>query len=282
MDWTEIIITVNTGAVESVANFIHESGAGGVVLEHKDNKFSTVTAYFPVGEETDSLLARFENFMSTLEEIGIKADSQVRTSTIAEQDWAEEWKKHYRAVQIGTIVISPSWLEPPSDPGLILVRLDPGMAFGTGTHPTTQMCIKAISDTLSPTDAFLDLGSGSAILSIVAAKLGAARVDAVDCDRVAVDVAAENARLNQSEINPFLGDAFAYFKECGHNLVVANIGFSACAKLADLFVAENKDCTLILSGFPEERMEEMLSHAGSGPALRHYKDGWGCLILQRQ
>lgn len=279
MDWTEILITVKTEAVEAVANLIHESGAGGVVLEHVDNQRSTVTAYFPQGEETKNILAGLQDFWSRLDELGITADAQVTTSSVAEQDWAEEWKKHYQPVQVGRVTISPSWIDTTPAAGQILIELDPGMAFGTGTHPTTQMCISALTTAVSSGKTVLDLGSGSGILSIVSAKLGADTVDAVDNDRVAVEVAAENARRNQCTININKDDAFARFSQSNHDVVVANIGFSVCAKLADIFVDEGKECTLILSGFPEERMDELRIHAGGKFISADTKEGWGCMVL---
>lgn len=277
MDWTEILITVNTEAVEAVANFIHESGAGGVVIEN-NNGASTVTAYYPVGPATERILADLEEFWASLESLNLKADAQVRTTVIAEQDWAEEWKKHYQPVEIGNIYISPSWLPPAASSGTIFVQLDPGMAFGTGTHPTTQMCIREIS-ALAPGKTVLDLGSGSGILSIVAAKSGAARVDAIDNDELAVKVAAENARINQCKINQIRGDAFAEFKNSSHDLTVANIGFQACTTLAEIY-RQGKKCTLILSGFPQERLAEFEERYGDLVVRTHLQEGWVCLVLE--
>jgi ribosomal protein L11 methyltransferase len=278
MDWTEILITVNTEAVEAVANFIHESGAGGAVIENNDNGSSTVTAYYPVGPDTEKILADLEKFWAGLESLDFKAEAQVRTTVIAEQDWAEEWKKYYHPVEIGNIYISPSWLQPAAGPDKIFVQLDPGMAFGTGIHPTTQMCIREIS-ALAAGKTVLDLGSGSGILSIVAAKSGAAQVDAVDNDDLAVKVAAENARINQCKINQIRGDAFIEFKNSSHDLAVANIGYRACSELAEIF-RQGKKCTLILSGFPQERLAEFEDHYGDLVVRTHQQDGWVCLVLE--
>lgn len=277
MDWTEILITVNTEAVEAVANFIHESGAGGVVIENNNNGSSTVTVYFPVGQATQTMLASLDEFWLNLETLDLKANAKVRTTIIAEQDWAEEWKKHYQPVEIGNIYISPSWLKPAAVPSQIFVQLDPGMAFGTGTHPTTKMCISEIS-ALAPGKRVLDLGSGSGILSIVAAKSGAERVDAVDNDELAVKVAAENARINQCTINQIEGDAFAVFANSDHDLVVANIGYTACARLAEIF-RQGKNCTLILSGFPQERLAEFEDQFADLILRTHQQEGWVCLVL---
>lgn len=280
MDWTEFRISVKTGAVEAVTNLIHESGAGGVVIEHNDNQTSTISAYFPVGQESDSIAASLDNLWLHLESLGISAEAKVDTAVVAEQDWAEEWKKYYHPVRVGSIIICPSWLSPENGREDIVVELDPGMAFGTGTHPTTQMCISEIACAEPAGKTVLDLGCGSGILSIVAAKLGAAQVDAVDNDRIAVEVAAENARRNQCTVNQINGDAFALFKESNHDLVVANIGLSACAKLAEIYVQEHKKCTLILSGFPAERLSELSTYTEGKRARISLKDDWGCLVME--
>jgi len=282
MDWTEIVVTVSSGAVEAVANFIHEAGAGGVVIEHLDNHSSNVTAYFPVGEETESVLARLEELWNTLAGLDIEADPKISTKVVLEQDWAEEWKRHYKPVQVGNIYITPSWLEHEPLPDEITIELDPGMAFGTGTHATTQMCIAEINASINPGDTVLDLGSGSGILSIAAAKLGAKRVDAVDNDRVAVKVATENAQRNNCMINPSQGDAFAVFRASHHSIVVANIGYNACAKLARIYLEENKQSTLILSGFPQERISELTDEVEVNVVRTRTSEGWGCLVIGPQ
>lgn len=280
MDWTEILITVNTAAVEAVANLVHEEGGGGVVIEHRDNQISVITAYFPVGEATETILTRLENFLIQLEELNFQANARVKTNTLAERNWAEEWKKYYQPIQVGNIYISPSWLAAAPQPGSLAVELDPGMAFGTGIHATTQMCIHELAATVTPGKTMLDLGTGSGILAIVSAKLGAARVDAVDNDGLAIKVAGENARRNNCRINLRQGDAFDLFRQSTHDVVVANIGFSACTRLAQIYRAEQKSCTLILSGFPQERFPEFQEFYPY-PLRSQGKDGWSCLVLER-
>jgi ribosomal protein L11 methyltransferase len=277
MNWTELTIAVDHQAVEAVANFIHESGAGGVVIAG-DNGTSTVTAYFPAGEEARAFLGQLEKYLNQLADMNLTTEHQVSTKDIPEQDWAEEWKKHCRPVDIGNIHICPSWLKPTAAPGRIVIELDPGMAFGTGDHPTTRMCVEEIASRAAG-KSVLDLGSGSGILSIVAAKIGAARVDAVDNDSVAVKVARENARINQCSIQLRLGDAFAEFANSDHDLVIANIGYEACARLADIF-RRGKECTLILSGFPQERLAEFEEAYGDLITRCRTQEGWVCVILE--
>ncbi|MGI6364384.1 MAG: 50S ribosomal protein L11 methyltransferase [Bacillota bacterium] len=280
MDWTEVKLEIGTGAVEAVANFIHESGAGGVVIEHLDRERSAVTAYIPAGGESEAFLARLEAFCAGLSQLDLEADAAISTRIVMEKDWEEEWKRHYHPVSVGNVYITPSWLPRPSEPGRVVIQLDPGMAFGTGSHPTTQMCIAAISRYLQAGDTVLDLGAGSGILSIAAAKLGAGSVDAVDYDQVAVRVASENARRNNCSVSIRQGDAFAALRESGHQLVVANIGYNACAKLAKIFKEEGKVGTLILSGFPQERLSEFEQETALTPIERMTQGDWACLVLR--
>ncbi len=128
--------------------------------------------------------------------------TRVAYSRIDEQDWADAWKEYFWPEKItDTIVVKPSWREYPAGPQEIILEIDPGMAFGTGTHPTTTLCTRMIQTHLQPGDAFLDVGTGSGILMIAAAKLGAGAVCGVDNDEVAVSVAAKNLEANR--IEPF-------------------------------------------------------------------------------
>jgi ribosomal protein L11 methyltransferase len=121
----------------------------------------------------------------------------VTYARIDEQDWAEAWKAYFWPEKItDLIVVKPSWREYPAEPQEIVLEIDPGMAFGTGTHPTTSLCIRMIQTHLKPGDAFLDVGTGSGILMIAAAKLGAGTVCGVDNDEVAVTVAEKNLLAN--------------------------------------------------------------------------------------
>jgi ribosomal protein L11 methyltransferase len=117
--------------------------------------------------------------------------------TLREEDWAHAWKKFYKPLRIGRrVILKPSWEAYPAQPGDLVIELDPGMAFGTGLHPSTRLCIVALEEVVQPGDAVLDLGPGSGVLALVAARLGASSILARDIDTLAVRVAQENATLN--------------------------------------------------------------------------------------
>lgn len=284
MEYTEIRIHVAGSAVESVANLVHEAGAGGVVIEQGSSGQSILTAWAPIGPPAEDLLARLRTLLDELAYLGLAGHYQLDTSSISEEDWAEEWKKYYHPVDLGSIVIRPSWTQYELKSGQQEVVLDPGMAFGTGIHPTTQGCISELLTLVTPGAEVLDIGCGSGILSIVAALLGAGKVEGIDSDPVAVAVAQENAQRNRcSQVDFRQEDGFKIFAQANYALVVANIGYRAAETLLEMFIDSEKQGILILSGFPEEHLEFLSNQARAGQVyLRgHQRQGWGILVVKR-
>ncbi|CAH0347057.1 50S ribosomal protein L11 methyltransferase [Bacillus sp. CECT 9360] len=222
MKWSEIAIHTTNEAVEPVSNILHEAGASGVVIEdpqellkEREDVFGEiyqlnpadypeegviVKAYLSVnsflGETVDAIKEAINNLL--LFDIDLGRNS-VSISEVNEEEWATAWKKYYNPVKISErFTIVPTWenYEPVSSDELI-IELDPGMAFGTGTHPTTVMCIQALERTVKPGDTVVDVGTGSGVLSIAAALLQAQRVTALDLDEVAVASAKINVKLNK-------------------------------------------------------------------------------------
>jgi ribosomal protein L11 methyltransferase len=156
----------------------------------------SVAGYLPLDDRLEGRRARLEQALAqTADRIGMVWRAAYRE--MDEQDWAESWKAFFWPQRIGRhIVVKPSWRGFAPEPGDIVLDLDPGMAFGTGTHPTTSLCIELIEEHLAPGDSFLDIGTGSGILMLAAAKLGAARVCGGDRDELAVRIAADNLRRN--------------------------------------------------------------------------------------
>lgn len=221
MKWSELSIHSTQEAVEPISNILHEAGASGVVIEDPedlvkvwDTSFGEtyelnpddypeegviIKAYMPVnsflGETVDEIKEAINNLMLYDIDLGRNA---VTISEVNEEEWAVAWKKYYKPVRISDLItVSPSWEDYEAEEGEIVVELDPGMAFGTGTHPTTKMCIQAVEKVIRPGDTMIDVGTGSGVLSIAAAKLGAARVIAFDLDDVAVKAAKLNVKLNK-------------------------------------------------------------------------------------
>lgn len=206
--WMEVTLRVDGEAAEAAAELLARYGYQGIAVEHEGippDKLDedelpppttlAVRAYLPVDERTEDLKMQLETGLGYLNMMYPMPQPEYKT--VDEADWAEAWKVHYHPVRLGRrILIRPLWVEVESQPDDVVISLDPGMAFGTGTHPTTQLCLEAAEALIHPGAQVLDLGTGSGILAIGAAKLGAAHVLAVDNDAVAVEAALENIAQN--------------------------------------------------------------------------------------
>lgn len=198
----EISLTVDGEMAEAVADLLARHAPGGVAIESalggeqaaRPETPVIVRAYLAPDEQ---LQARRSEIEAGLWHLGmIRPLPAPVYRQVAEQDWAEVWKEHYRPIRIGRrLLILPAWLSNPDESRLAIV-LDPGMAFGTGTHPSTQLCLAALEDYVQAGDEVIDLGCGSGILSIGAVLLGARRVRALDIDPLAVRITRENAERN--------------------------------------------------------------------------------------
>ncbi|MBA4535883.1 50S ribosomal protein L11 methyltransferase [Bacillus aquiflavi] len=221
MKWTEISIHTTNEAIEPISNILHESGASGVVIEDpseltkvREDQFGEIyqlnpsdyphegviiKAYLPVNsflsETIDEIKEAIHNLILYNIDIG---KNKVTINEVNEEDWATAWKKYYHPVKISKrFTIVPTWEEyTPINTDELIIELDPGMAFGTGTHPTTVMCIQALERTVHKGDTIIDVGTGSGVLSIAAAMLGAKKITAFDLDEIAVTAAKQNIELN--------------------------------------------------------------------------------------
>ncbi|MCL6587093.1 MAG: 50S ribosomal protein L11 methyltransferase [Anoxybacillus sp.] len=249
MKWSEISIHTTQEAVEAISNILHEAGAGGVVIEdpfdltkERDTQFGeiyelnpddypeegvVIKAYLPVnsflGETVEAIKEAINNLMLYNIDVG---RNKVTISEVNEEEWATAWKKYYNPVKISErFTIVPTWetYERVSTDELI-IELDPGMAFGTGTHPTTVMCIQALEKCVQSGDTVIDVGTGSGILSIAAAMLGAKSVRALDLDQVAVDSAKLNVKLNKVHhvVTVMQNNLLDHIEQTA-NVIVANI-----------------------------------------------------------
>ncbi|MCD4838542.1 MULTISPECIES: 50S ribosomal protein L11 methyltransferase [Neobacillus] len=222
MKWSEISIHTTNEAIEPISHILHEAGASGVVIEdpfeltkEREDQFGEiyqlnpddypeegviVKAYLPVnsflGETVEAIKESINNLIIYDIDVG---KNKITISEVNEEEWATAWKKYYNPVKISEkFTIVPTWeIYHPVSSDELIIELDPGMAFGTGTHPTTVMCIQAIERTVRPGDRVIDVGTGSGVLSIAAAMLGAEDVRAYDLDDVAVTQAKLNIKLNK-------------------------------------------------------------------------------------
>lgn len=255
MKWKEISVLTEGICVEAIAGIFHRLGSGGVIIEDPqaarkynnqdgwnpaavspdflDHEFVVVKAYFP--EERKVL----EELHSSLDMVrdNFKVDCRVFIDEVRDEDWENSWKKYYHTFKIGKrLVIKPSWEEYQAQAGEVIIDIDPGMAFGTGIHASTRFCMKFIDQYVKGGEKIVDAGCGSGILSIAAAKLGAARVFAMDVDELAVKIARENIALNHLEdvIEARAGDIVEEIQNQQPDMILANI----TAEVVSLLIPE--------------------------------------------
>ncbi|MGZ9818735.1 50S ribosomal protein L11 methyltransferase [Peribacillus simplex] len=249
MKWSEFAIQTTNEAVEPVSNILHEAGASGVVIEdplelvkERENVFGeiyhlnpddypnegvVIKAYLPVNSFLGDTIDAIKESINTLLLFDIDLGKNVVSiSEVNEEEWATAWKKYYNPVKISErFTIVPTWEDyTPVSSDELIIELDPGMAFGTGTHPTTVMCIQALERTVRPGDLVVDVGTGSGVLSIAAALLDAKRIQSLDLDEVAVQSAIQNVELNnvQDKVTVSQGNLLDGVNE-QVDIVVANI-----------------------------------------------------------
>ncbi|WP_438311031.1 50S ribosomal protein L11 methyltransferase [Sporosarcina sp. FA9] len=265
MKWSEIAIHTTHEATEAVANILHESGASGVIIEDSDepdlihedrfgeiyeldkndfpNEGVIVKAYLPINSFLIETMTEIEHSIGKLASFGLDVGANsIQTNEVDDEDWATAWKKYYHPVKIsGRFTIVPTWEEyEPVESDELIIELDPGMAFGTGTHPTTVMCMQALEKYVQPADIVVDVGTGSGVLSIGAALLGASSVQALDLDYVAVVAAKENVELNKVE--SIVKVTHGNLLESVHiqpNVIIANI-------LAEVIISFSEDAYTLL------------------------------------
>ncbi len=284
MKWSEFSIHTSNEAVDAISNILHEAGASGVVIEDslelekvREQEFGEIYALDPVDFPTRGVIIKaylpLNSFLGeTVEEIKLAinnlasfdidlGENKVSTCEVDEQDWSTSWKEYYHPVKISNrFTIVPTWEDyQPVESDELIIELDPGMAFGTGTHPTTVMSLQALEKHVNDTVNVIDVGTGSGVLAIGAALLGAKHVHALDLDEVAVRSAIENVELNHvsNQIDVVQGDLLDTVKEPAE-VVVANI-------LAEIILTFVEDAYMIVkpggiyitSGIIEGRKEDV-------------------------
>ncbi len=226
-------------------------------LLKKDRTTAAVSVFVPDGQSPREAELYIR---SRLAEEGIEAE--VTLSGVREEDWADSWKQYYHPIHTGRrLVIVPVWEEYEAQPGELTVLMDPGMAFGTGTHETTRLCASLLEDVVRPGASVLDVGCGSGILAICASKLGASECFACDIDPVAVRIARENAARNGTDnVTAAVSDLLAGVPQKRYDVCVANIVADVILRMApDVERYLKPDGVLIVSGIIEERADEVIA-----------------------
>jgi ribosomal protein L11 methyltransferase len=312
MKWSEISIHTTNEAIEPISHILHEAGASGVVIEdpfeltkEREDQFGEiyqlnpddypeegviVKAYLPVnsflGETVEAIKESINNLIIYEIDIG---KNKVTISEVNEEEWATAWKKYYNPVKISErFTIVPTWeIYTPVSSDELIIELDPGMAFGTGTHPTTVMCIQALERTVRPGDRVIDVGTGSGVLTIAAAMLGAEDIRAYDLDEVAVTTARLNIKLNKvnHRVTISQNNLLDGVEGNSADVVVANI-------LAEVILRFTKDVarvvkrggSFIASGIIKEKkdlVKEALVEAGFEITETILMEDWVALIAKR-
>ncbi|MCP4360775.1 MAG: 50S ribosomal protein L11 methyltransferase [Chloroflexi bacterium] len=287
MVWLEISVITDGEGAEAVAEQLRPFAyQNSVILEQLGDESSLdlnalettviVKIYISEDEDTPQLRQRIEEIIHYLGRLYPIPPPTFRK--LKEEDWANAWKVHYHPFRVGKrIWIQPSWIEDETNsqpaetdsrqPGDIVLTLDPGMAFGTGLHPTTQMCLRALETAVQPGDSLLDVGSGSGILAIAGAKLGASPILGVDVDELAVKTAVANAQLNGLHSLTFRTGTLATVQRKGWDVVVVNILASVIVELfqtGSLLDYVSEGGRLILSGIIDEQAGEVVTAVENG------------------
>jgi ribosomal protein L11 methyltransferase len=294
MQWHEVMIKTTEEGYDAICEMLTVIGAGGVSiddpneirreiskadsLDYADDEFINslgedviIKAYFP-GEnnivELIDLIKVKINFIKNFLDTG---EGYMGYTDVDDEDWATSWKKYYKPIHITEkIVIKPSWEAYEAISGEIVIEMDPGMAFGTGTHETTKMCAQLIENLVKKGDTVIDVGCGTGILSIIAAKLGAGKITAIDIDGIAVRVTKENCELNNvsETVIPVMGILKDVTPKKA-DIIVANIIANVIIDISDLIPYYLKaDGFFATSGIIKERKQEVIE--------AYLKNGFTC------
>lgn len=295
--WVELSIETDSELAEAISEAIYPFVEGGVALEQInfndriadrwEDETATgpivVRAYLPRDETLEERRAGVERALRCLNLI--RPVPQPAWRDVAQADWAEAWKAAFKPVRLGqNILVCPSWIEAEPQPGDIVVILDPGLAFGTGLHPTTQLCAAALEERIQPGMRALDVGTGSGILSILAVKLGAASALGVDIDAEAVCAARENVARNGVADRVAIALGSWEQAEGVYDVVVANILAGVIHRLLREGLGKTGRA-FIFSGILDTQAEEVkaaLGEAGLRLVDQKQRADWICLVCEQE
>lgn len=277
-------------SADALSNLLLEMDSGGVQVEDDNCDRVSVTAYFPpddmIGERVSKITALLRNLREMEVDVGA---GRVTMESVDEQDWSENWKAFFKPLPIGErILVHPSWEDVSEFPSRdIPIEIEPGMAFGTGGHSTTKLCLELLESVLKDGERVADVGTGSGILSIAAVKLGAREVIAVDVDERATAVARENSQRNDvgERIHVVCGEGLRAV-EGKYDLIVSNISTMIILSMIPDFGSHlNDDGRLILSGILGREAPEVrngLENIGFVVLETRYDEEWIGIVAERE
>lgn len=307
--WIEVRVITKSEALEPVSGIFYSLDCKGVaiedpedilgreqgpltwdfadinVLEHK-GKVAVVKAYFAEEDNIEEILGYVNEKLVELKEMGIDlGEAKVEHEKMYEEDWANTWKQYYKPSKVGEkIVVKPIWEEYEQKEGELVVNLDPGMAFGTGTHETTRMCIQALEKYVKEESTVFDVGCGSGILAIAAAKLGSKLAVGVDLDPVAVESSIENVGYNNLNNIEILHGNLVEVIDGKADIIVANILAEIICILTDDVKRVMKDGgVFITSGIIHDRVDmvcEKLEATGFEVIEKNRDGEWNCIVAK--
>lgn len=292
-DWTEISINTTTISGELLSEFLIEEGAKGIVLGEWQpenlSEYTTVKAYMPFDyEQIDELQEKIQQQLKSYSESGLNTGAnEIIINKVKEEDWANSWKKYFHVLHIGkNLVIKPLWEDYQPKENELVINFDPGMAFGTGSHPSTHLCmekLEELSESLDKNINILDLGTGSGILSITLNLLGFKNITAVDIDGVAVRASEENFKINNLDINLFKGE----LKDCkgNYDFIAGNLLAEIIESLSSQIPEKlNKGGYFMGSGIikqKEQHVIDALEKNGLTLLERKYLGDWVLLLFKK-
>jgi len=284
--WIEIAVPAHAEAVEAISEILGRVGHNGIAvelpLETHGGADHTVKAYLVEDADAFAKVSDVRDALGHLQAFGLGPIGEMVVRNVQDADWLEAWKAEFTPIRVGRFVVRPTWSDVQVGEAIELV-LDPGMAFGTGLHPTTQQCLEALSTVDVAGKSVLDVGTGSAILAIAAAKRGASPVVAVDTDPLAVEAARENAMRNGVAIPVAQGSAAEVPGR--FDIVLANIVSPVLQRIAPNLAARlAAGGMLLVAGIsvPAERdTREAFAQVRLGVLDRTQRDDWVALALRR-
>jgi ribosomal protein L11 methyltransferase len=302
--WLKIEVSAPAALVDALGNFLTESGAQGVFQESlapantlEDFPDSVIDeklqAYFPYDNRSEKKLAALQKYMDSLVEIFPDTEKpSFTTEIICDPDWGEQWKKYFKPIRVSdNIIIKPTWERYTPASRDIVIEIDPGMAFGTGQHASTRMCIEAVEDIIMQDRSIkdwkvLDAGCGTGILGITAAKMGAQDVVCLDIDKKAAEIARENAAINNVETSVRVLNKNAVSFENPRNLIIANLTANLLLTLRDhLIELLLPEGYLVISGIIEQDAKNIKKEFSAPPLKLHKtlkEKEWFCYVLRKK